>query len=85
MIVSQIIKKYLEENGFDGLMGDECGCSKDALIPCEFCNGDCEPAYVRKCIGEKCLNKCDAYDEKGGGTDCYSTKPHPKDPTNDRD
>jgi hypothetical protein len=76
MTVAEIVKKYLEENGFDGLAGDECGCSKDSLFPCDFCNGDCEPAYIKKCVGEKCLNKCDAYDESAS-TDCFSTTRHP--------
>jgi len=26
MDVKDIVKKYLTDNGFDGLAGDECGC-----------------------------------------------------------
>jgi hypothetical protein len=46
IIVEQIIKDYLRENGFDGLFHDnDCGCLIDGLCPC---GGDpllCEPGY----------------------------------------
>ena len=32
-----MVIKYLEENGYDGLCGDECGCEIDDLMPCEQC------------------------------------------------
>ena len=46
MTVKEIVKKYLEENGFDGLYCDDCGCKTDDLIPCdnEGCL-DCQPGY----------------------------------------
>lgn len=49
MNVAEIVKKYLDDNGFDGLAGDDCGCSKDDLFPCDCHFGDCEPAYVCDC------------------------------------
>lgn len=51
----EIIKKYLEENKYDGLFCDYCGCSIDDLIPCD---GDyitnCEPGHKIKCDPETC-------------------------------
>ena len=29
-----MIRNYLESNGYDGLAGDECGCSLYDLMPC---------------------------------------------------
>ncbi len=48
--VQDIIIKFLDENGFDGLCnGDiECGCHKSDIAPCgSDCMG-CEPAYQSK-------------------------------------
>lgn len=37
MKVEQIVKKYLEEHGYDGLYNDseECGCTLAFLFPCD--------------------------------------------------
>jgi hypothetical protein len=50
MTVRDIIKKYLEDNGYDGLFypGD-CACLKDDLQPCDGSMMDCEPGYKRPC------------------------------------
>ena len=58
MTVIEIVKKYLEENGYEGLVhaDGECGCELDDLAPCDewFCQG-CEPGYKVKCeCGEGC-------------------------------
>jgi len=50
LTVKEIVKKYLEENGFDGLYNPgECACKKDDLMPCEcFTETDnCEPGYFQ--------------------------------------
>ncbi len=47
MDVYDIVKKYLKENGFDGLCTDDCGCHLDDLMPC--CQEgalSCEPGYA---------------------------------------
>jgi len=31
---SEMIKRFLEEHGFDGLYTDECGCQLSDLMPC---------------------------------------------------
>ena len=53
-IVSQIIEKWLKENGYDGLWSEECGCEIGALCPC-CCSESvlsCEPGYKRPCPKE---------------------------------
>jgi len=55
MTVGDIIKKYLDDNGFDGLVcsDGECGCLKDELAPCENVNLDsCEPGYKVNCSAD---------------------------------
>jgi len=69
--VKEIVHQYLENNGYDGLCGDDCGCPKDDLCPCDSCMDECRPAHVKKCLGKNCPNPCDAFDEEGK-TDCYS-------------
>lgn len=39
MNVREIIKEWLTTHGYDGLAGDECGCTLDDLIPG---SGECE-------------------------------------------
>lgn len=46
MTVADIVRKYLTDNGYDGLCTDGCGCSLDEFMPC--CSDgvpDCVPAY----------------------------------------
>ena len=52
MTVLEIVKEYLEKNGFDGLVSPgDCGCELSDLAPCcvdiEGC--ECEPAYKIPC------------------------------------
>jgi hypothetical protein len=58
MTVQEIVSKYLEDNGYDGLFsveGDGCACRRDALMPCK-CEWepltDCEAGYLRPCPKE---------------------------------
>jgi len=46
MTVHEIVKEYLETNGFDGLCNDECGCSKNDLFPCDDACLGCIAAYA---------------------------------------
>ena len=34
MTVEDVIMKYAKQNGFDGLVGDGCGCSITHPMPC---------------------------------------------------
>ena len=47
MTVHDIIKKYLEDNGFDGLFNSngKCACSTANLFPCDGPCDECEPGY----------------------------------------
>lgn len=42
--VSDIMTDYLKANGFDGLVGDDCGCQLGDLFPCDCCSRNCLPA-----------------------------------------
>jgi len=46
-----IVRKYLEDNGFDGLahVEDECRCLIDELNCCEEKFANCEPGYKIPC------------------------------------
>jgi hypothetical protein len=45
MNVKEIIVKYLDDNGFDGLCCEDCGCGKDDLFPCGYPDADCLSGY----------------------------------------
>ena len=49
LTVREIVKKYLQENGYDGLYfddGDEkCGCALDDFEPCCEMWQECQAAY----------------------------------------
>jgi hypothetical protein len=83
MNLREIIKKHLEDNGFDGLCGEGCGCQTSELFWCEHPNmDDCQPGYKITCPGEdKCLisEDCPAPES---GLWCMSTKKQSKDATN---
>ncbi len=56
MKVIDIVKKYLAENGYDGLcQPGVCGCVIEDLAPCSEMNEDCEAGYKGPCrCGEGC-------------------------------
>ena len=43
----QIVKTYLQAEGFDGLYTEDCGCGLGDLMPCGEFRTECVPAYVR--------------------------------------
>jgi len=63
MNVKDIVKKYLEDNGYDGLYADYCGCEIDDLFPCCEDFGDCEPGIKVACNKNFC--------EYGAGCDWH--------------
>jgi len=50
MTVKEIVKKYLEDNGYDGLCNYEpmCGCEINDLMPCREECTYCEAGYKEK-------------------------------------
>jgi hypothetical protein len=55
--VFEIVKKYLTDNGYDGLCTENCGCRLDDLAPCADDFTRCVPGYEVKCDELSC---CDA-------------------------
>lgn len=50
MTTLEIIEKYLEENGFDGLCSPgKCACKTGDLATCYNIEPDCEAGYLDKC------------------------------------
>lgn len=50
MTVQEMIRAYLESNGYDGLFNPgECCCKKDDLAPCEYIQMDCQAGYLAPC------------------------------------
>lgn len=57
MTVKDIIKKYLEDNGFDGLAGEGCGCLIEDLFCCDYVGPECVPGKKINCKEKDC-NEC---------------------------
>ena len=57
MTVKEIVKKYLEDNGYSGLYEEsgECGCELLDLAPCGDMMERCHAGYKVKCT-EECSN-----------------------------
>lgn len=46
MKVKEIVKAYLEKNGFDGLYNDNCcACKLDDLMPCSDTSPECQAGW----------------------------------------
>lgn len=60
MTVHEIVKKYLIENGYDGLYTDDCGCLVEDLMPCSCDCSYCNAGY-----------KVDAKEARELGYDIY--------------
>jgi hypothetical protein len=75
MTCKEIIKQWLRDNGYDGLVKLDqfnlpCGCNLDDFMPCpdESDCRDCQPAYRQDCKrinGAYCMVK-----EKGADPNC---------------
>ena len=59
MTCRDIIREYLEQNDYDGLAGDGCGCGLDELFLCTESGLDCLPAIKSACGGCEALIKRD--------------------------
>lgn len=59
MTIREIVQEYLQNNGYDGLAGDNCGCSflegekimpcAEGITPCDN-PADCLPGHQTKCV-----------------------------------
>ncbi len=51
MELKDIVKKYLDDNGYDGLLSEdaECACDKDDLFPCGEPSARCTAGYKITC------------------------------------
>ena len=50
MELTEIIKKFLIDNDYDGLyLNGDCACGLDNLIPCHEPSPNCEAGYKTKC------------------------------------
>lgn len=56
MTICEILKKWLKENGYDGLYWDGCGCAIGDLMPCGEPNEDCSAGIFQPC---NCGGGCD--------------------------
>jgi len=57
MSVQEIMRKWLADNGYDGLVSPSmgCGCKLDDLMPCvSECIESCEAGHVVPCDGRDC-------------------------------
>lgn len=43
--IVEILEKWLMENGYDGLFGDDCGCRIGDLMACGEPQIDCKAGY----------------------------------------
>ena len=66
MNVTEIVRTYLIENGFDGLYdpnsSEGCGCKIDDLFPCGELYEKCVPGHLVKCDD----GKLDCIGDNGG-------------------
>jgi hypothetical protein len=70
MTVEEIVKKFLTDNGFDGLFNvdGDCACPTNFLAPCGEISNNCEPGY--RVEGCTCGQGCDYHivrDKPDGG------------------
>lgn len=74
----EIIKKYLRDNGYDGLCNPDCscGCGIDDMAPCCDNIFDCVPAYLNKnyCCATCNNGWCDNKGNIDNALECYTTK-----------
>jgi hypothetical protein len=47
MTLKSIVKKWLTDNGYDGLYMTRCGCRKNDLFSCNSNPGWCAPGYIK--------------------------------------
>jgi len=62
--VGDIVKEYLQNNGYSGLCGDDCVCELDDLFLCGEIDFDCVAGYKSECPTCANISHCEKfYDE----------------------
>ena len=58
MTVLEMVKEYLNANGFDGLVHRDCACAclLDDLVPCDEVTNSCEAGHRVEGCHEECEN-----------------------------
>ena len=72
MTTREIVKEYLEKNGYDGLYSSYCSCALNDLMPCddEVCAG-CEAGYFVKIEAcKKCTDYNFCISQEKDSTEC---------------
>ena len=61
MDVKQIVREYLEKNGYDGLYSENgrCGCDFEDFMPCGFQDTFCVAAHKEKPAPDSEFSDCD--------------------------
>ncbi len=49
--IKEMAKEWLEENGYDGLYNEGCGCQLNDLMPCSEYYHDCQAGWKVPCPG----------------------------------
>ena len=54
MEIRDIVKDWLEKNGYGGLFNGsgDCACATNDLMPCDYPCLDCEAGYVTEAVGD---------------------------------
>ena len=60
MDVREIVRRYLKNNGFDGVynVDNECCCSTEHFPTCGNDTSDCVPGYRMPCSTDYCDGLC---------------------------
>ena len=73
LTIKDIIKKYLVDNGYDGLCNEECGCGIAEMPACCGPFDECQPAYKVQDKCPECKNECTGYLPRENQF-CYKTE-----------
>ena len=57
--VKEIVKEYLEKNGYGGLLKDECDCRTSDLFPCGEACEECKAGIEVRGCSPLCGEGCD--------------------------
>jgi len=50
MTIGEAVRAVMKEKGFDGIVGPDCGCTLEDLMPCDFPQKGCVLCKVKKVV-----------------------------------